>query len=57
MKQIDMIATRYEWNCPFCETLNSEIGIVYQHQIRKEEVCCEKCDKVFEVRDYYHAYE
>jgi len=49
MQQVELIASGYEWECPECSMLNTEIEI-------KEIVMCIKCDNIFEVTDFYHAY-
>ena len=50
MERIELIASGYEWTCPRCDEFNEEIEV-------KEEVCCRKCGKEFEVLDHYHAYK
>jgi hypothetical protein len=48
MESVDIIASGYEWICPFCETHNEEIEV-------KEKVKCIKCKKVFETNPAEHA--
>lgn len=48
MKQIQLIAGGYEWICPYCDTLNTEIEVT-------QNVTCSKCKKTYEVEDYQHA--
>jgi len=47
-KTVELIASGYEWTCPFCEHLNHEIKV-------KESVVCEYCKEVYNVEDYYHS--
>jgi len=49
MQQVELIASSYEWTCPKCGMLNTEIEI-------PEIVMCIKCNCEFEVVEYYHAY-
>lgn len=49
MKTVDIIASGYEWICPDCEILNTEIEIT-------EKVKCICCDAEFEVNPPEHAY-
>ena len=47
-KGVELIASGYEWNCPECETFNTEIEIT-------EHVECDNCNQVFFVSESYHA--
>lgn len=49
MRQVDIIASGYEWICPDCETFNTEIEIT-------ETVKCVCCDAEFETAPAEHAY-
>ncbi len=48
METVDMIASGYEWVCPNCETLNSEIEAATT-------VTCVTCSGVFETNPPEHA--
>lgn len=50
MESVTLISAGYEWTCPHCETLNTEIEIA-------ETVTCSKCAQEFEIADADHAYE
>ncbi len=47
---LEMVAEGYEWTCPLCEELNSEIESVPL-------VRCKWCQHPFEVDNLEHAYE
>ena len=49
MKNVELIASGYEWNCPECNRLNKEIEI-------KDHVKCPRCENIFEVINAEHAY-
>jgi uncharacterized protein (DUF983 family) len=49
VKEVELIASGYEWTCPECEELKTEIEI-------KETVECKECGKQFSVADYYHCF-
>lgn len=49
MEHVDLIASGYEWECPECGTLNSEIEW-------KETVKCSECSKEFGAYEPEHAY-
>jgi phage FluMu protein Com len=48
MDSVELIASGYEWECPKCKVLNTEIEVT-------EKVKCSSCKVEFEVEDYYHA--
>jgi len=48
-KTVDMIASGYEWDCPYCDELNTEIEIY-------NEVECTKCNSRYKIGDVAHAY-
>ena len=48
MKQVELIASGYEWTCPTCESYQKAIEVT-------DIVTCTACHKEFEVADYYHA--
>ena len=47
-KNVELIASGYEWMCPNCEKLNKEIET-------KTKVTCIECKKIFKVNNYEHA--
>jgi len=48
-KSIDVIASGYEWECPNCDKLNTEMEIY-------NEVQCVKCNNKYTVDEAHHAY-
>jgi DNA-directed RNA polymerase subunit RPC12/RpoP len=49
-EEVKLIASAYEWICPGCETMYTEIEIT-------EHVECKKCQRTFTVSDYFHAHK
>jgi DNA-directed RNA polymerase subunit RPC12/RpoP len=49
MKNVDIIASGYEWVCPSCGRFNTEIEV-------KEIVQCPGCEEKFEINPPEHAY-
>ena len=47
---IALMASGYEWTCPFCDTFNEETS-------RSDKIQCGKCEMEFKVRhdDYHHV--
>ena len=45
---IDLVASGYEWECPFCATLNEEIET-------RSTVVCRKCNRQYDVDEAFHA--
>lgn len=48
MEYVDTIASGYEWTCPECETLNTEIEWT-------EDVYCDECAEHYKARFPEHA--
>lgn len=46
---VTLIASGYDWECPFCQEFVHEIEVT-------ETVTCESCEKTFKVADHIHAY-
>ena len=49
-ESVDVVASGYEWVCPFCDLLNKDI----EH---KTEVTCQSCLVTYEAEPPNHAYE
>lgn len=47
-QSVELIASGYEWTCPRCDHLNTEIA-------SSETVTCVKCGSSFNVDYTYHA--
>lgn len=50
LEQVNLIASGYEWTCPKCEILHTEIEVT-------KTVYCFRCKKYYEVGEVHHAYE
>jgi hypothetical protein len=48
-ESVDLIASGYEWECPSCGLLNSEIEIT-------EQVECLKCKRVYDTQSAEHVH-
>jgi hypothetical protein len=49
-ESVDLIASGYEWLCPKCDVVNTEIEVV-------KEVTCKSCWTTYDVESYQHALE
>ncbi len=47
--EVELIAGGYEWTCPGCDELNTEVEVL-------PEVVCRKCGKRCQVSGHDHAY-
>lgn len=56
MKSVELIASGYEWECPYCGKLNHEIEVTETVTCDEEGVLPKGCDKVFETEPPDHAY-
>lgn len=50
METVDLIASGYEFVCPYCDALNKLIEVPSDLIVR-----CKKCGKRANVSDYHHA--
>ena len=48
MNKVQLLASGYEWTCPFCNDLQEEIEA-------NDTVVCSECNKEFEVIELHHA--
>ena len=56
METVELIASGYEWICPFCyDEGNPDCT---QHEIEiTDTVTCRTCDEVFRTDEIHHAYK
>jgi len=51
-KEVELIASGYEWTCPNCDTLNKEMEIPNDETVR-----CSYCKNRYKISNYAHAQE
>ena len=56
METVELIATGYEWICPFCYDDGNPDYLQLEIEVTNT-VVCESCGQEFKVGDVYHAHE